>query len=166
MKSIPIFAFFVLLMAQFAWSGQIKIWEDDKGVTHIEYNKSNTRKTSLSIPQKNEKPERQEAENIRKIQQRKTEIFRKQNENSRKNQQRKKEILRKQNELVRKIERQIPELQMKQKELSRKYENKLREIKGIRAGDDVITQMCKQKWGNNSKMVKYCIDTQKKLKGI
>lgn len=59
MKFIPVAGFLIALIAQYAWSGQIEIWEDDQGVTHIEYHKSNMQKTGLSAPQKYKKSNRQ-----------------------------------------------------------------------------------------------------------
>ena len=174
MKFIPIVAFLVVLIAQFAWSGQIEIWEDDEGVTHIEYHKSKTQKTSLSTHQESN---RQYKDYRRKMQQRKSEYQRKQENLIRKMQQRKSEIQRKYEAKIRKIRRETDAHIRKQKALSQEYKKKIRSNQRVLGGGgDAVTRNkdnrnitqttgtimgnCTREWGNNHRMVEYCVNKQ------
>ena len=131
MKFIPVAGFLIALIAQYAWSGQIEIWEDDQGVTHIEYHKSNMQKTGLSAPQKYKKSNRQYKNFNQKLKERKLEIKRKAEAK------------------IQKIRRKTEVYLKKQKVLGKR---------NINQTTGTIIGNCTKKWGNNHRMVEYCLN--------
>jgi Skp family chaperone for outer membrane proteins len=84
MKSTLIGAFLVLLIALPAKSGQIKTWTDEEGVTHIEVEGYNTRKTSHSRPKRYKSSKQFEIEQQKRVRKRELERERERKEGKRK----------------------------------------------------------------------------------